>query len=81
MNERDREAGFGADLAGRMGRRFDYEEIGVGKSVPSRLNRVSDLPWHDCWIQQLRSEKKSPHTIRAYDVAARSFSTTTLPGE
>ena len=64
-----------------MGRRFDHKEIGMDKSIPSRLNRVSDLPWHDCWIQQLRSEKKSSHTIRAYDVAARSFSTTALPGE
>ncbi len=32
-------------------------------------------------MQQLRSEKKSSHTIRAYDVAVRSFSTTSLPGE
>ncbi|MBR79300.1 MAG: hypothetical protein CMA88_00725 [Euryarchaeota archaeon] len=81
MNEGDKEAGFGTHLAGRMGRRFDHKEIGMDKSIPSRLNRVSDLPWHDCWIQQLRSEKKSSHTIRAYDVAARSFSTTALPGE
>jgi hypothetical protein len=32
-------------------------------------------------MQQLRSEKKSSHTIRAYDVAVKSFSITSLPGE
>ena len=68
-------------LSGRFGRRFDSDEIGLDHSLPSRLNRLAELKWHDCWMQQLRSEKKSSHTIRAYDVAARSFSTTPLPGE
>lgn len=68
-------------LSGRFGRRFDSDEIGLEDSLPSRLNRLAELKWHDCWIQQLRSEKKSSHTIRAYDVAARAFSTTPLPGE
>ena len=68
-------------LAGRLGHRFGSEEIGFEKSLPTRLNRIADLPWHECWIQQLRSEKKSSHTIRAYDVAAKGFSTTKLPGE
>ena len=68
-------------LSGRFGRRFDSDEIGLEDSLPSRLNRLGELKWHDCWMQQLRSEKKSSHTIRAYDVAARSFSTTPLPGE
>ena len=68
-------------LSGRFGRRFDSDEIGLEDSLPSRLNRLAELKWHDCWMQQLRSEKKSSHTIRAYDVAARSFSTTPLPGE
>ncbi len=68
-------------LAGRLGQRFHQEETGVNSSLPSRLYRISELPWHECWIQQLRSEKKSVHTIRAYDVAARGFSTTPLPGE
>ena len=81
MNEGERQGRFGTHLAGRMGRRFEAEEIGLDHSVPSRLNRVAELPWHECWLQQLRSEKKSSHTIRAYDVAARSFSTTPLPGE
>ena len=68
-------------LSGRFGQRFDSDEIGLEDSLPSRLNRLAELKWHDCWMQQLRSEKKSSHTIRAYDVAARSFSTTPLPGE
>ena len=68
-------------LSGRFGRRFDSDEIGLADSLPSRLNRLADLKWHDCWMQQLRSEKKSSHTIRAYDVAVKSFSTTSLPGE
>jgi len=53
----------------------------TGIDFPSRLLRVADLKWHDCWTQQLRSEKKSKHTIRAYGVAARGFSSTILPGE
>ena len=68
-------------LSGRLGRRFDSDEIGLAGSLPSRLNRLSDLKWHECWMQQLRSEKKSSHTIRAYEVAAKSFSMTSLPGE
>ncbi len=39
------------------------------------------MPWFDCWVRRLRTEKKSAHTIRAYTVAARTFSTTALPGE
>jgi len=66
---------------GRYGQRFGSDLIGHVDSLPSRLNRLSDLRWHDCWMQQLRSEKKSSHTIRAYGVAARTFSTTSLPGE
>ena len=66
---------------GRYGQRFGSDLIGHVDSLPSRLNRLSDLRWHDCWMQQLRSEKKSSHTIRAYGVAARAFSTTSLPGE
>ena len=81
MNERGEFGATDVLAPGRMGRRFLPEEIGIESSLPSRLSRLSELPWHECWIQQLRSEKKSPHTIRAYDVAARSFSTTKLPGE
>lgn len=65
----------------RYSKKFDSEIIGHYDTLPPRLIRISDLRWHDCWMQQLRSEKKSAHTIRAYGVAARSFSTTTLPKE
>ena len=66
---------------GGLGQRFDSGDVGLSDTLPSRLHRISDLQWHECWLQQLRSEKKSAHTIRAYDVAARAFSTTSLPGE
>ena len=49
--------------------------------LPPRLMRLGALPWFECWAGQLRAEKKSKHTIRAYTVAARDFSTTSLPGE
>ena len=49
--------------------------------LPSRLQSLSELPWFDCWMQRLRTEKKSKHTIRAYTVAARTLSTTSLPRE
>ena len=67
--------------AGRLGRRFSVDDIGLQDSMPSRLHRIAELPWHECWIQQLRAEKKSEHTIRAYEVAARTFSITALPQE
>ena len=49
--------------------------------IPQRLQRIADLPWNECWKGQLKSEKKSVHTIRAYEVAVKNFSTTALPGE
>ena len=76
---RSNEAQF--DSVGRLGQRFHSEDVGLSDSLPSRLHRISQLQWHECWLQQLRSEKKSSHTIRAYDVAARTFSTTSLPGD
>ena len=69
------------DSLGRLGQRFHSDDVGLSDSLPSRLHRISQLQWHECWLQQLRSEKKSSHTIRAYDVAARTFSTTSLPGD
>ena len=39
-------------------------------TIPLRLHRLSTLPWYDCWVQQLRVEKKSKHTIRAYTLSA-----------
>ncbi len=81
MSGEGRHSELGGHLADRMELASDSEESDSGNTLPPRLFRVSDLPWHDCWLQQLRSEKKSPHTIRAYEVAAKSFSTTPLPGE
>ncbi|MEE2629465.1 MAG: tyrosine-type recombinase/integrase [Candidatus Thermoplasmatota archaeon] len=69
------------DGAGRLGRRFDEDQIGLKDTIPARLDRLADLAWGECWAQQLRAEKKSSHTIRAYQVAAKGFSTTPLPGE
>ena len=69
------------DSVGRLGQRFHSRDVGLSDSLPSRLHRIAELQWHECWLQQLRSEKKSSHTIRAYDVAARTFSTTSLPGD
>ena len=51
------------------------------KKLPQRLQRLAFLPWYECWIQQLKTEKKSEHTIRSYVVAAKTFTTTTLPNE
>ena len=69
------------DSVERLGRRFLSEDVGLNDSLPSRLHRIAELQWHECWLQQLRSEKKSVHTIRAYDIAAKTFSTTSLPGD
>ena len=69
------------DGAGRLGRRFEESQIGLSDAIPARLDRIAELAWSECWAQQLRAEKKSSHTIRAYEVAAKAFSTTALPGE
>ena len=51
------------------------------KKLPQRLQRLAFLPWYECWIQQLKTEKKSEHTIRSYMVAAKTFTTTPLPND
>ena len=51
------------------------------KKLPQRLQRLAFLPWYECWTQQLKTEKKSEHTIRSYVVAAKTFTTTTLLNE
>ena len=51
------------------------------KKLPQRLQRLAFLPWYECWTQQLKTEKKSEHTIRSYVVAAKTFTITTLPNE
>ena len=55
--------------------------VGEGMTLPSRLRRLRELPWFECWVSQLRSEKKSAHTIRAYERAAKGISTIVLPGD
>ena len=66
---------------GRERARFANFAVEGDTSLPSRLQSLSELPWFDCWMQRLRTEKKSVHTIRAYTVTARTLSTTSLPGE
>ncbi len=68
-------------LVGRERARFANFAVEGDTSLPSRLQSLSELPWFDCWMQRLRTEKKSVHTIRAYTVTARTLSTTSLPGE
>ena len=51
------------------------------KNLPQRLQRLALLPWFECWSQQLKTEKKSEHTIRSYVVAAKTFTITPLPNE
>ena len=51
------------------------------KGLPNRLHRLRKLPWLECLLSQLRSEKKSSHTIRAYERAAKGISEIVLPGE
>ena len=66
---------------GRFETSSTISQASVVNALPTRLMRLAALPWFECWVGQLRTEKKSKHTIRAYTVAARDFSTTVLPGE
>ena len=66
---------------GRFETSSTISQASVANALPTRLMRLATLPWFECWAGQLRTEKKSKHTIRAYTVAARDFSTTILPGE
>ena len=49
--------------------------------LPSRIQRLSDFCWYECWIQQLKSEKKSEHTIRSYVTSIKGYAKTKLPKE
>ena len=53
----------------------------IKSKLPLRMMRISDLPWFECWLQQLRTEKKSEHTIRSYIVSIKTFTKTRLPNE
>ena len=55
--------------------------LGGSRLLPNRLHRLRGLPWFDCWKAQLKAERKSEHTIRAYERAAKGIASTTLPGE
>ena len=68
-------------LVERERSRFANFSVEGDSALPSRLQSLSGLPWFECWLQRLRTEKKSEHTIRAYSVAARTLSITSLPGE
>ena len=68
-------------LVEREQSRFANFSVEGDSALPSRLQSLSGLPWFECWLQRLRTEKKSEHTIRAYSVAARTLSITSLPGE
>ncbi len=50
-------------------------------TLPSRIRRLSDFCWYECWIQQLKSEKKSEHTIRSYITSVKGFARIKLPNE
>ena len=70
-----------AAMGGRLGSRLSGLGLEEGPTLPSRLQGLAELPWFECWVQRLKTEKKSAHTIRAYTVAARTLATTALPGE
>jgi site-specific recombinase XerD len=61
--------------------RFSDEIVGHGFTLPTRLKRLNDMPLIPCYEQQLKAEKKSQHTARAYFIAVRQFLATTMPGE
>ena len=66
---------------GKLATPFSEAALGVPFSLPSRLMRLADLPWHGCYEMQLASEKKSEHTLRSYRTSTKQFLTTVLPGE
>ena len=68
-------------IGGRFATPFTEEELGVPFGLPSRISRLAEMPWYDCYEMQLASEKKSEHTLRSYRTATKQFLTTVLPGE
>ena len=60
---------------------FNEDALGVSWTLPMRLNRLADLAWFGCWDLQLRAEKKSAHTLRAYVTSVKQFISTPLPDE
>jgi site-specific recombinase XerD len=80
-NERERSGWSPNGPRGRLATPFDSNFTGAGQVLPSRLVRIQHLPWLSLWESQLRAEKKSEHTIRAYLSAARRFVSILLPDE
>ena len=59
----------------------DRGNVRIKSTLPLRMGRISHLPWFECWLQQLRTEKKSRHTIRSYVVSIKTFTKTKLQNE
>ena len=49
--------------------------------LPARLYHLRDLPWLNCYKNQLKSENKSANTQKSYVSGLRAYIETTLPGE
>ena len=49
--------------------------------LPPRLVHIQNLPWLDCYDQQLRTENKSENTRKTYLNGLRALVETPLPGE
>ena len=81
MEDEDRGIASREVMQGRFETSSTISQSSPVNPLPTRLMRLAALPWFECWAGQLHTEKKSKHTIRAYTVAARDFSTTVLPGE
>ena len=82
MDDQRQRSGWAADSpAGRIATPFDLSVTGNNQVLPARLVRIQHLACLPLWETQLRTEKKSNHTIRSYLSTARRFSATILPGE
>ena len=66
---------------GQQNHRFDDSIVGHPPTVPSRVQRLASLPWLESWMQQLKSENKSEHTVRSYLISAKGLASATLAGE
>ena len=48
-----------AAMGGRLGSRLSGIGLEEGPTLPSRLQGLAGLPWFECWVQRLKTEKKS----------------------
>ena len=65
---------------GRFATPFN-EALAGPVQLPSRLARLADLAWFGAWDLQLKAEKKSANTQRAYVTAMKQFISQPLPDE